>query len=140
MNTYLDKIGNWPSNSPELRRQGKLLHLPPDKMLHFIHGKENQTKVSFFLSNDQVHMGIQTIPPNQMSDPETHKGDEILLVLEGRLQVRVTDENDIPESVSHVAYEVNIGEKFFVPENMEHQYFNLSDETLRFLFAVAPDY
>jgi mannose-6-phosphate isomerase-like protein (cupin superfamily) len=140
MDSYLDKIGNWPPNCPDLRDQGKLLHLPPEKMLHFIHGKENLSKVSFFLSNDQVHIGIQTITPNHMSDPETHNGDEILLVLDGRLQVRVAGDDDIPDSVSHVAYEVNVGDKFFIPEGMEHQYFNLSDETLRFLFAVAPEY
>ena len=140
MDTYLDKVGNWPPNSPDLRKEHKLLHLPPEKMLHFIHGKENHTKVSFFLSNDQVHMGIQTITPNHMSDPEAHNGDEILLVLEGRLQVRVAEEDDIPNSVSHIAYEVNVGDKFFIPEGMQHQYFNLADETLRFLFAVAPEY
>ena len=140
MDTYLDKIGNWPPNCPDLRAKGKLLHLPTENMLHFIHGKENLSKVSFFLSNDQVHVGIQTITPNHMSDPEAHNGDEILLVLEGRLQVRVAGEDDNPESVSHIAYEVNVGDKFFIPERMEHQYFNLSDETLRFLFAVAPEY
>jgi mannose-6-phosphate isomerase-like protein (cupin superfamily) len=140
MESHLDKIGNWPSNCPQLRREKKMLHLPPESMLHFVHGKENQTQVSFFLSNDQEHIGIHTITPNRMSDPETHGGDEVLLVLEGRLQVRVASPDDIPESVSHVAYEVNQGEKFFIPEGVEHQYFNLSDRMLRFLFAVAPDY
>ena len=140
MNSYLDKMGHWPGNCPELRRQGAMLHLPPEGMLHFIHGKDNHTRVSFFLSNDKEHIGIHTISPNRMSDPETHRGDEVLLVLEGRLQLRVAGPDDIPESVSHVAYEVNEGEKFFIPEGLKHQYFNLSDRLLRFLFAVAPEY
>jgi mannose-6-phosphate isomerase-like protein (cupin superfamily) len=136
----LDKIGKWPANCPELRENGKMLHLPPESMLHFVHGKQNKTRVSFFLSNDKEHIGIQTIMPNHMSDPETHNGDEVLMVLEGRLQVWVNSPDDIPESVSHVAFEVNEGEKFFIPEGAQHQYFNLSDRILRFLFAVAPEY
>jgi mannose-6-phosphate isomerase-like protein (cupin superfamily) len=140
MDSYLDKIGHWPSNCPELRAQGTMLHLPQAGMLHYIHGKENHTHVSFFLSNDKEHIGIHTISPSHMSDAETHGGDEVLLVLEGRLQVRVAGLDDIPDSVSQVAYEVNEGEKFFIPEGSEHQYFNLSDRLLRFLFAVAPDY
>ena len=109
-------------------------------MVHFIHGKVNQTKVSFFLSNDQVHLGIHTILPNKQSDPETHPGDEILLVLEGRMHIIVERPDEIPKSVSHLAYEVNVGQKFFIPENLKHQFFNLSDKTLRFLFAIAPEY
>jgi mannose-6-phosphate isomerase-like protein (cupin superfamily) len=140
MKTYLDRIGQWPANCPELRREGTMLHLTPENMLHFVHGKDNHTRVSFFLSNDKEHIGIHTITPNHMSDPETHRGDEVLLVLEGRLQVRVAGPDDIPESVSHLAYEVNEGEKFFIPEGVEHQYFNLSDRLLRFLFVVAPEY
>jgi len=140
MKSYLDDIGRWPANCAQLRRDGTMLHLPPEGMLHFIHGKDNHTRVSFFLSNDKEHIGIHAVSPNHMSDPETHRGDEVLLVLEGRLQVRAAGPDDIPGSVSHVAYEVNEGEKFFIPDGVEHQYFNLSDRLLRFLFAVAPEY
>lgn len=109
-------------------------------MLHLIHGNENKTMVSFFTTNDKSHLGIMTIPINRFSDPEEHAGDEILMVLEGTLQIWTYDPGEDEASVSHRACEVKKGEKFLIPERVKHRYFNLSDQVLRLIFTVAPNY
>ena len=133
-----DFLGKWPIDCEEARRERRLIHIPKEKMLHLIHGKENHTQVSFFISNERVHVGIMTIPAGKFSDPEVHQGDEALIVLEGTLQIHTYDRNEDEKSVSHLAYKVQKNEKFLIPEGIKHQYFNLSEGVLKVLFTVAP--
>ena len=71
----LDMLGRYPISGVEARKNRRLIHIPQDKMLRLIHGKENHILVSFFVSNDFVHFGIIQIPKGIYSDPDTHKGD-----------------------------------------------------------------
>jgi quercetin dioxygenase-like cupin family protein len=136
----LDLIGKYPEDVVQARKEKRFIHVPKEKMLHFIHGKENHVGVSFYFSTDRAHLGIMTIPANQSSDIEEHHGDEILFVLQGRLMMRTIGPETVLESVSQMATEVREGEKFLIPENVKHQYCNLSEKPLRILFVVAPSY
>ena len=44
MKTIHDYLGHWPQDLDEARAQKRLLHIPPEKALTVIHGKEHQTK------------------------------------------------------------------------------------------------
>ena len=90
----LDMLGRYPISGAEARKNQRLIHIPQDKMLRLIHGKENHILVSFFVSNDFVHFGTIQIPKGIYSDPETHKGDEVLFVLKGKLTVQVYEGAD----------------------------------------------
>ncbi len=56
----LDLLGRFPVSGEEARKNKRLIHIPQDKMLRLIHGKENHILVSFFVSNDFVHFGKDT--------------------------------------------------------------------------------
>ena len=103
----LNNLGKWPISGEEARKNKKLIHIPPDKTLKVIHGKKNHILVSFFVSNDFVHFGKMQIPKGIYSDPEIHKGDEVLFVLKGRLTVQVYDEAKNDDStVLHESFEM----------------------------------
>ena len=136
----LDMLGRYPISGVEARKNQRLIHIPQDKMLRLIHGKENHILVSFFVSNDFVHFGTIRIPKGIYSDPETHKGDEVLFVLKGKLTVQVyedTDEEDT--SVLHESYEILPEEQFLIPEGMKHRYLNFSNEIVEAVFGIAPE-
>jgi mannose-6-phosphate isomerase-like protein (cupin superfamily) len=135
----LSLLGKWPIPGDEARKNKRLIHIPPEKMLRLIHGKKNHILVSFYVSNDFVHFGTIQIPCGIYSDPETHKGDEVLFVLKGKLTVEILDKNKDESVVIHDSYEINTGEKFIIPEEVKHRYFNFSDEILEFIFGVAPE-
>jgi mannose-6-phosphate isomerase-like protein (cupin superfamily) len=135
----LDMLGRYPVSGVEARKNQRLIHIPQDKMLRLIHGKENHILVSFFVSNDFVHFGTIRIPKGIYSDPETHKGDEVLFVLKGKLTVQVyEDAEEEDTSVLHESYEILPEEQFLIPEGMKHRYLNFSNEIVEAVFGIAP--
>ncbi|MBM3705750.1 MAG: cupin domain-containing protein [Actinobacteria bacterium] len=136
----LDLLGRFPISGAEARKNKRLIHIPQDKMLKLIHGKDNHILVSFFVSNDFVHFGKIQIPVGIYSDPEVHGGDEVLFVLKGKLTVQVYEGNDEEDtSVLHESYEILAEEQFFIPEGAKHRYLNFSGEVVEAVFGIAPE-
>ena len=138
MKTINDYIGNWPLETEECRKEKRHIHIPPEKALTVIHGKEQETKVTFFISNSRSHVGKLELCQGRHSDPEIHKGDEILMVLKGKLQIVILSELKDENAVSRKAYEVGESERFLIPEGYKHQYFNLGQGMTEVLFTIAP--
>jgi len=138
MKTIKDYIGNWPPETNKARKEKEFLVIPPEKALKVIHGKEQKNKVSFFISNDKVHVGILTLTKGRMTDPEVHKGDEALWAIKGNIQVKVFKEDEDEKAVFTEVFMVRENQKFLIPEGYKHQYFNLSNGTSEILFAIAP--
>ena len=139
MKSALDKLGQWPVSGPEARRKKQIALIKEDQSLSFIHGKENHVLVSFFVSNDFIHVGTMIIPANQVSDAEEHKGDEVLYVLEGSISLLVAKDWQEQKPVTMKRFEVSQGERFLIPEGFKHQYLNFSDDVAKLLFAIAPE-
>lgn len=139
MKTVLDNFGNWPSETEQARKEKRHLHITPDKAFSVIHGKEHPTKCTFFISNNRCHVGKFEICGGRNTDPETHKGDEILMVLKGSVQIVVLSELEDEAAVSRKAYAVEEGQKFLIPEGYKHQYFNLGKGLAEILFTIAPE-
>ena len=139
MESALDKLGSWPIPGEEARKNGRMIHIPREKVLRVIHGKKNHFLMSFFISNNYVHFGTVQIPKGIYSDPETHKGDEVLFVLKGTLTVQAFNNNNDDESVLHESYEINEDEQFLMPEGVKHRYLNFSNNVVEALFAIAPE-
>jgi quercetin dioxygenase-like cupin family protein len=72
--------------------------------------------------------------PGQKSEPQQHGGDEGLYVVQGTLNVR------LPGFNGPSWFELRPGDGFFIPEGTPHQYYNITDETTRVVFGVAPNY
>lgn len=138
MKTIKDFLGNWPLETEQARKEKRYLHISPEKALTVVHGRENPTKFMFYISNNKCHLGKFEICAGRHTDPETHKGDEVLMVLKGRLQIVVLSELEDEKAVSRKAYEVSEGEKFLIPEGYKHQYFNLGKGMAEVLFTIAP--
>jgi mannose-6-phosphate isomerase-like protein (cupin superfamily) len=138
MYDVLKQIGKWPPETARAREEKLHVHIPPEKTLKLIHGKDHHTRLDLFISNDQCHVGIHTIPGGKFADPETNAGDKCILVLKGKMQIRVLESKAAEASVSTPAWEVKEHEVFFVPEGIRHQVHNLGKGTLKYLFTVAP--
>jgi mannose-6-phosphate isomerase-like protein (cupin superfamily) len=134
----LKQIGNWPPETNAARKEKLHVHIPPEKTLKLIHGKDHHTRIDLFISNEQCHVGIHTVPGGKFADPETNAGDKCILVLKGKMQIRVLKSESDETSVSTPAWEVKEHEVFFIPEGIRHQVFNLGKGTLQYLFTVAP--
>ena len=139
MKTIKDFIGNWPLDTEDARKEKRHIHIPPEKALTVVHGSENETKMTFFISNKRCHVGKIEICPGKNTDPETHKGDEILMMLKGRIQIVVLSELEDEKAVSRKAYGLEEGGRFLIPEGYKHQYFNLGLGMAEVLFTIAPD-
>lgn len=139
MKTINDFIGNWPLETEEARKEKRHIHIPPEKALTVIHGSEHESKVTFFISNKKCHVGKIEICEGRHTDPETHKGDEIFMVLKGKVQIVILSELKDEKAVSRKAYQLEEGGRFLIPEGYKHQYFNLSSGMAEILFTIAPD-
>lgn len=135
----LDLLGQWPVPGKELREKKEMMIVKSDETLDLIHGKDNHVLVSFFVSNDFIHFGTMTIPVNGASDYEDHKGDEFIYCLEGTISIVVHEDTEVVESLRFYRYEVKKGQCFFIPERMKHRYINLSDDTCKLMFSIAPE-
>jgi uncharacterized RmlC-like cupin family protein len=67
-----------------------------------------------------------------------HEGDEALCVLQGSLHISLIQGHEQEDAVMRDAIQVTAGQKFFIPEGVRHQYFNLSSEMCEVLFIVSP--
>jgi len=138
MKTIKDFIGSWPLNTDEARKEKRHILIRPQDALTVIHGKEHESKFMFYISNKRCHVGKIEICPGKHTDPEVHKGDEILMVLKGRLQVVVLSELEDENAVSRKAYELDEGGRMLIPEGYKHQYFSLGVDLTEVLFTIAP--
>jgi len=138
MNTSLDQLGKWPLSGEEARRNNRLVCIPPDKSLNVIHGKKNHILISFFVSNDYLHFGILQIPQGTYSDPEEHKGDEVIFVIKGKLTVQTYEKGYDDKSLLHSTYDIAKEEQFLIPEGVRHRYLNFSKGVVKAVFGIAP--
>lgn len=138
MKTINDFIGNWPKDIETARKEKQLLVITPEKALKVIHGRTQKNKVSFFVSNDRVHVGVLTLNKGRFTDPEVHRGDEALWAIKGNVQVKVFKEGEDEKAVFTEVFMVRENQKFLIPEGYRHQYFNLAAGTSEILFAIAP--
>lgn len=137
MKNNFELIGRWPVEGEKARSEKKHVVIRPKDFLHFIHGEKNHVKVSFFVSNDFLNVGMMSIPEGGQSDPEQHKGDEVLYVFEGTLGVKIFSRKLSEKSVSQEGYRVRKDEEFLIPENTLHQYFNFGAGVTRVIFGVS---
>jgi len=139
MKSHLDLLGQWPVPGAQARREKQITVIRKNEGLDLIHGKDNHILVSFFVSNDFLHVGTMTIPANGLSDFEVHKGDEVIYVIEGAVSLLVQeDRGGKAPSLSRTRTEARKGERLLVPEGYRHQYFNSGEGAAKLLFTIAP--
>jgi quercetin dioxygenase-like cupin family protein len=136
VNGRYELLGQWPAALPETRdrllREGGVVTIGRRDALHLIAGDERPTLVSLYISADVITAGTVELLPGTRTELETHPGDEVLHVTQGRLHVYLPDTGDW--------FEANAKDSVFLPEGAKHQYWNYGDSRVEFAFAVAPRY
>jgi quercetin dioxygenase-like cupin family protein len=127
-------LGHWPAARAEAARSASFTVLRDADLLWRMEGREQPALTGLLVSTDQLTVGKLCLLPGQVTDPETHGGDESLYVLEGVLSLSVAAADSAPW------YELRAGDGFYLPEGTSHQYRNLSDRPVTVLFGVAPRY
>jgi gentisate 1,2-dioxygenase len=131
-----DQLGKFPVEGPEGRKKPvQFYHIPREKMLRTIHGTEHPMPLTFYVSNDWMHVGEFVIPPGgegvRASEPDVHKGDMALYAETGPIVVMFPDTGE--------TFEVLDGETLYIPEGMKHQFLNYSSNVVKGIFAIAPE-
>jgi quercetin dioxygenase-like cupin family protein len=125
-------LGDWPWNSEAARQVQTLRVLRPPDWLHIIAGEKTPLLVSLFVATDKLTMGCFSLLPGIETDVESHPGDEVAVVVEGRVNLHLPGANGLFDLRRH--------DGFFVPGGVQHQYYNPSDQPATVVFGVAPKY
>jgi quercetin dioxygenase-like cupin family protein len=128
-------LGEFPAPGNESRTQpAKLYRITKETALKTIHGEKHPIPLTFFVSNDAMHMGEIRIPAggegSRASEPLVHQGDAVVYVLDGPMTFFIPDTYD--------AFEVQEGEAIFLPGGTTYQCVNYFDKTIRAVFIIAP--
>jgi quercetin dioxygenase-like cupin family protein len=127
-------LGQWPMARAERALGASFTVLRDSDLLWRLEGQQQPALTGLLVSSDQLTVGKICLQPGQVTDAETHGGDESVYVLEGTLTLSVA----LPDSAPW--YELKAGDGFYLPQGTSHQYRNLSDRPVTLLFGVAPHY
>jgi quercetin dioxygenase-like cupin family protein len=96
-------------------------------------GAEQPVLTGILASTEFLTVGRVDLRPGQRTEVQSHAGEEGLYLLEGGLNVRTFGEEGARW------FELKPGDGFYLPEGVPHQYYNITEKPVKFLFGVAPD-
>ena len=82
-----------------------------------------------FLDKDSLAAGILSLEPGEEDTQEPHESDEIYYIIKGNGSLRI-NKND---------YSVKSGKVFFVPKNVDHNFFGNTKKLIVLYFFGGPD-
>lgn len=80
-----------------------------------------------FVRVPMLSVGVYVLPGGGVDVQKPHKEDEVYYVVRGRARMKVAEEEEV----------VKAGSVIFVPANVEHRFFDISEE-LELLVFFAP--
>jgi quercetin dioxygenase-like cupin family protein len=129
-------LGAWPDCRPDVLArtlgEGGLAAVGPDTALHFVHGSRRPMLVSILSSSSQLTAGTFSLAAGRRSEPEQHRGDEVVYALSGQLHVHLTERGDW--------FELDPLDCLYIPEGMPHEYWSYGTCPVAAVFCVAPAY
>lgn len=130
--TQDDLIHNWiPTENPS--RKNTIQVIREQDMLFRLEG-EQAALVGIVASTEHLTVGKMRLLPGQRSGLHTHAGSESIYVTKGTLNILSMDET------GKKWLEANVKDGAFIPNGVEHQYYNYTAEIVEFVFGVAPKY
>lgn len=127
-------LERWPAARAEATAAHTIQVLRQADAMWRMEGRDHPIPVGLWASTEHLTVGEINLLPGQHGDVQTHGGDECLYVLSGTLNMRA------PENAGQRWFELNPRDGFYLPKGTPHQYYNISGECVRLLFAVAPKY
>lgn len=127
-------LGQWPMQQAQIRSGDSIRVLRRQDTLWRLEGAQQQMLVGIQAATEHLTTGTIELLPGQKSDLHVHGGDECLYLLDGTLNVYA------PEKDGQKWFELEPRDGFYVPHGAPHQYWNMSDRPVTFIFGVAPHY
>lgn len=127
-------LGRWPMDEASLRNQASFRVLREADLLWCLDGNGQQGLIGLIAATEHLTVGKIYLLPGQRTEVQVHGGDESLYLLEGCLNIRT------PENEGQRWFELKPKDGFYLPQGTPHQYYNMSDQPVSFIFGVAPDY
>ena len=129
-----DLLERWPAAAEEEAASRTLHPVREADILWRLEGKEHPLLVGILASTEHLTVGRIELQPGQKSDLQCHGGDEAIYVLDGRLNVRAFGDG-APSWLELAAQD-----GAYLPFGTPHQYYNISNAPVTFLFGVSPSY
>lgn len=129
-----DLLGQWPMAREKFESERTMWHIGEKDILWRMEGsvRGRELLVGIMLSTEHVTVGKMHFLSGQRSSVLTHRGDKVVVVEEGTLQI------EFPDTGAWVELETMDGCR--IPEGTRHSFYNMSHEAVRCVFSVAPDY
>lgn len=137
MGGMLCELGKFPVEGPKSREEKLLYKLTEEAGIWMISGDKTPALISVWASNDKVQFGTLKLLSGGACGPyqtefDTHKGDAVFYVLEGNATFFMKDRKE--------TYDVEKGDFMFIPQNECYKIINYYDETIKLVFAIAPEF
>jgi quercetin dioxygenase-like cupin family protein len=127
-------LGHWPKSQAAAQDAFTMRVLREADTLWRLEGHCQELLVGILASTKELTVGSLDLRPGKRGDVEVHDGDEALYILDGSLNVRLLDTD------GQSWFELKPKDGFYLPAGTPHQYYNISGQPVRALFAVAPRY
>jgi len=127
-------LGRWPMAQNEVRSNDSMQILRESDLLWRLEGEQQPALVGLLAATEHLTVGKMFLQPGQKSAIQIHGGDEGLYLLQGRLNVR------LPENEGQRWFELDPQDGFYIPQGTPHQYYNVADQLATLIFGVAPGY
>ena len=124
--------GRWPMAAHDSRATDTIRVVREADLMWRLQGERQEALVGVLASTEHLTVAMLELQPGRSSDAETHGGDESLFVLEGVLNVQISNGEGPRWS------ELGPKDGFYIPIGVSHRYRNYSDRPVRALIAVAP--
>ena len=134
----INSLGRWPVEGKKARQAKRIIPVRAVEQLPLIHGKERHVLFSFVVSNDYVNVALLEVPVGGISESETHKGDELVYVLEGDLVVQLEETGQDQRTAVSSCHHIFQGEKCFIPGGIPHKYFNFTTKPIKAFLVIGP--
>lgn len=126
-------LTHWPMQREQALEANTMRVLRESDACWRLEGSE-QTLVALWVSTEHLTAGKLYLPAGHRTDVRVHGGDASLYLLEGTLQVH------LPDNPGERMFELTPDDGFYLPQGVSHQFYNLSGDPVRLMFAVAPRY
>jgi mannose-6-phosphate isomerase-like protein (cupin superfamily) len=132
-------LGRWPMAAEEAAAKFTQHVIARDNLLWRLEGTQQPMLVGIYFSTANLTVGCAQLLPGQASEPMKRGSDTVGFVLNGRLNLFFPGGGEVGRSDGRW-HEMHQSDGFYIPADWPFQYFNMTGETVNFLFAAGGSY
>jgi mannose-6-phosphate isomerase-like protein (cupin superfamily) len=127
-------LGKWPMERAAFQKACAMQVITDRDLMWRLEGENQAAIVGLYAATEHLTAGKLQLLPGQHTSTFAHGGDKSLYLLKGVLNVLA------PLNEGQKWFEVHPRDGFYLPMGTPHQFHNMADEPLEFVFGVAPAY